>query len=197
MKIEISELTLERLEKMAIGFDTPEGVITRLLDLAENKKEIKPDLVFNPGDENRFKSLLIKDKLAEVIIYKNDSTREVTQWNANKFNEKSSLRGNLWSGFLRDWKSKGIAKIELTIYPKPTIHDDIDTFQQKKRLAIALNLTFSEVLPLDFEVIENTNNGFVYDYTVRFYSNCDRNTLSKIKGLSNDDAITLPAFTFD
>ncbi|MGI2111265.1 hypothetical protein ACRN9C_18010 [Shewanella frigidimarina] len=156
--IEVSNLTYQRLENMARGFsDVPDSVITRLLDLADGRSSIlvesKPDLFFIPKDEEHFKRLLIRDAEAEVVLYKNDGTREVLLWNAKRFTASSNLRGNLWSGQLRDWQSKGIIKAEISIYPKPTNQDvgmGLD-FNKCKHLSILFNIPFNEFIELDYE----------------------------------------------
>lgn len=111
MQIEISDSTYNRLEKLAEGFDTPDTVISRLLDSVEGTVESKPEIVLCPSDEEHFKRLLLRDQLAEVAIYKSDMSREVSQWVAKRFTESSNLKANLWSGYLRDWKKKVSPKL--------------------------------------------------------------------------------------
>lgn len=199
MQIEISDSTYKRLAKLVEGFDTPDAVISRLLDSVEGAVESKPEIIFYPSDEERFKRLLLRDQLAEVVIYKADMTREVSQWVAKRFTESSNLKANLWSGYLRDWKKKGITKIELSIYPKPTHIDDTLEFERDKKLALTLGLTFNEMRELDgdYEIDTNeSNDGLVYEYIVRFHDSCDSSILSKIDGLENN-SIALPSYTFE
>lgn len=199
MQIEISDSTYKRLAKLVEGFDTPDAVISRLLDSVEGVVESKPEIIFYPSDEERFKRLLLRDQLAEVVIYKADMTREVSQWVAKRFTESSNLKANLWSGYLRDWKKKGITKIELSIYPKPTHIDDTLEFERDKKLALTLGLTFNEMRELDgdYEIDTNeSNDGLVYEYIVRFHDSCDSSILSKIDGLENN-SIALPSYTFE
>ncbi|HAV1550010.1 TPA: hypothetical protein JG805_003781 [Vibrio parahaemolyticus] len=199
MQIEISDSTYKRLEKLVEGFDTPDAVISRLLDSVEGAVESKPEIIFYPSDEEHFKRLLLRDQLAEVAIYKSDMTREVSQWVAKRLTESSNLKANLWSGYLRDWKKKGITKIELSIYPKPTHIDDTLEFERDKKLALTLGLTFNEMRELDgdYEIDTNeSNDGLVYEYIVRFHDSCDSSILSKIDGLENN-CISLPSYTFE
>ena len=128
--IRVSEELFTRLESHAIGFDTPSAVIERLLDkydgvnkdqkvdLVDIDKEytyVKPELIFNPTNEDEFKRRLLQEKQANVVIYLSNGSIEEHKWIANKFSDSSNLRGNLWSGFLRGWKKKGIVKAELSI----------------------------------------------------------------------------------
>lgn len=199
MKIEISDSTYKRLEKLVVGFDTPDAVISRLLDSVEETVESKPEIVLYPTDEEHFKRLLLRDQLAEVAIYKSDMTREVSQWVAKRFTESSNLKANLWSGYLRDWKKKGITKIELSIYPKPTHMDDVIEFERDKKLALILGLTFAEMRELDgdYEIDTNeSNDGLVYEYIIHFHDGCDSSILSKIDGLENN-WIAVPSHTFE
>jgi hypothetical protein len=52
-----------------------------------------------------------------VALYKTGgrAAEPVIRWNAERFTEKSSLRGNLFSGYLRNWREKGIVKAECAI----------------------------------------------------------------------------------
>jgi predicted CopG family antitoxin len=118
----------KRLELHAIGFDSPVNVIERLLDRCENKLEKnypnenapqvikikKPELVFHPS-ENEFKENLLKQKKAFVSLHKSDGTINRVEWKARRFSSTSSLRGNLWSGLLRNWEIDGIIKAELSV----------------------------------------------------------------------------------
>jgi len=120
--IRISDELYARLESNAVGFDTPSALIERLLDRcdginqAESSESMtKPELIFNPSDEEKFKINLIKKQQAQVILYKQNGTFERRIWNASRLSESSNLRGNLWSGLLRGWKKKGIIKVELSI----------------------------------------------------------------------------------
>lgn len=167
--IDISDETYSRLEKHAKGFDTPEAVIERLLDQVEGTPETKPDLIFTPSDESKFKLELIKSKVAEVVLYKTDGSREINRWNANKISESSNLRGNLWSGPLRGWKGKGIKRAELFVLPQTVLYPDGDDdgVALDKAVAQALNLTFDEVRRLDYGTDENSSDdGLVYGHYI-------------------------------
>jgi hypothetical protein len=181
--VELSDITFSRLEKLAVGFDTPESVISRLLDGAEGKTESKPILTFDPNDENEFKRRLIESKEAQVVIYKNDSSREIAHWKANRLGETSNLRGNLWSGLLRGWKGKEINKVDLSILPQGSSSPEDDT-RQIKALALELQLTFDEMSQLSYEISQNeSNDGLVYNHVVQFDDDNDEEILSKIHGL--------------
>jgi predicted CopG family antitoxin len=118
----------KRLESHANGFDSPSSVIERLLDHFEGKPEKnyaretapqvvkirKPELVFHPS-EKEFKENLLKQKKAFVCLHKSNGTIEKVEWKATRFSRDSSLRGNLWSGLLRNWETKGIIKAELSV----------------------------------------------------------------------------------
>ncbi len=113
--IELNDEIFKRLESKAIGFDTPEMVIKRLLDEVDGQPQNRPEIIFEPSDEVLFKKKLIEKQKAKIVLYKTDGSNEVINWNAKKFNENSNLRANLWSGYLRDWKEKNIIKAQLSI----------------------------------------------------------------------------------
>ena len=120
--IRISDELYARLESKAVGFDTPSALIERLLDQCDGIKptpksdsQTRPELIFQPSDEQRFKKLLINIGQANVVLHKQNGTVERRTWNANRLTDSSNLRGNLWSGLLRGWKKKGITKVELSI----------------------------------------------------------------------------------
>ncbi len=72
INITLSDETFRRLENLAVGFDTPERVIERLLDVIElngdKPTESRPNLEFIP-DEVTFKNELLTSKRAQVILY--------------------------------------------------------------------------------------------------------------------------------
>lgn len=127
--IRVSDATFKRLEALAKGFDTPGAVIDRLLDasdresgrLAPSASEAKPEplrrptLVFRPADETEFKERLLRRRLAKVVLHKADGSSETQVWRAERFSRTSNLRGNLWSGYLRGWETRGITRAEFTI----------------------------------------------------------------------------------
>jgi transcriptional regulator with XRE-family HTH domain len=195
--IDLTPETFTRLEKLAQGFDTPEAVIIRMLNVVEGKKEVKPILYFEPSDETIFKQRLIEAKEAEVVIYKHDGNREIVFWSANRFSESSNLRANLWSGLLRDWKKKNILKVELLILPKTNSIDERNEIESMKILAQELGLTFVELSNLTYGITENiSNDGLLYDYTLQFDENCDREILDKIVGLEENNGINVGISAF-
>ena len=74
----------------------------------------RPELVFYPSEEE-FKENLLEQKRAFVSLHKSNGTIETVEWRATKFSSTSSLRGNLWSGLLRNWESNCIIKAELSV----------------------------------------------------------------------------------
>lgn len=120
--IRISTDLYKRLESHAKGFDTPAGVLERALNVYEGKPEYqkdatnltrmpKPTLSFHP-DEESFKQSLINRKMATVVLHHGNGESEERTWDASRFSEKSNLRGNIWSGFLRGWKDQNIVRAE-------------------------------------------------------------------------------------
>ncbi|MBA5249036.1 MAG: hypothetical protein FE834_05815 [Gammaproteobacteria bacterium] len=74
------------------------------------------DIIYHPiNDENAFKRALLKTKLAYVKMYKTNGESEIAEWHATRFTESSSVKGNLTSGYLRDWRNRGIFKAEISI----------------------------------------------------------------------------------
>jgi hypothetical protein len=74
------------------------------------------ELIFVPSDERKFKSLLINNKKAYVTLHKTDGVIDAPkEWNVSRFGEQSNLRGNIFSGYLRDWKRRGIVKAVFAI----------------------------------------------------------------------------------
>lgn len=132
-KVEISENLFKRLEKHAVGFDTPENVIERVVNFYEKKnksakglvvhrliEEAKGlEIVFYPSDEDSFQKELLKLKsdprVAWILLTKIDGTQELRKWKATKITEDSNVLGNLRSGYLRGWRQKGIVKAEIAI----------------------------------------------------------------------------------
>lgn len=128
--IRISDEIYSRLESHAVGFDTPQNIIEKLLDFYETsddateqpvnvnaslKEAVNLDIIYYPNDV-QFKVDLLSCKEAYIKLTKTDGTSEIKHWNASRFTEDSSVNGNLRSGFLRDWRKKGICKAELSTY---------------------------------------------------------------------------------
>lgn len=115
MNIEISEEINQRLSTHRVGFETQEQVIERLLDHYEAKlNQERPVVKFVPN-ESEFTRTLVQKKSAWKELHFNDGSVKVEEWIASQFKETSSLRSNIWSGPLRDWKSKNISKLTLSI----------------------------------------------------------------------------------
>lgn len=188
--IELSVDTYCRLEKLAVGFDTPEAVIKRLLDKVEGKPEVKPQITFFPENEDDFKRELIKSREAEIVLYKDDGSREINRWNANKLTESSNLRANLWSGSLRGWKEKGIYKVDLFVLP-PTItysDGDDDRVGLDKSLSAQLNLTYQEMQSLEYEIHANeSDDGLLYGHFIEIDIDSSDPEVLKIAGISEDN----------
>tara|TARA_R110000772_G_scaffold110305_8_gene213868 strand:+ start:2110 stop:2721 length:612 start_codon:yes stop_codon:yes gene_type:complete len=155
--IEISEIVHDKLSKLVKGFgETPNSVIERLLNEAEGNN-FKPSLIFYPEDETRFKKLLMRDKKAEVILYKDNGELEILRWNAVRFKESSNIKANIWSGYLRNWEAKGIKRAEFSIYEKPIdSFRDHEHFKLCETLSPLLNVPYKILIELEFEQsIEN------------------------------------------
>ncbi|MFW8591050.1 hypothetical protein ACOI22_09635 [Glaciecola sp. 2405UD65-10] len=150
--IEVSESVYNQLADLAIGFDdTPNSVIERLIAASEQKNK-KPDLLFLPEDEKRFKKLLLRDKKAEVALFKEDGSIEILVWQATKIHENSNLRANIWSGHLRNWKEKKVIKAEFSIYAKPVDHfKDKDFFEKCEVLSPIINVPYRILTEYEFE----------------------------------------------
>jgi len=130
--IRISDELYKRLEAHASGFDTPSNVIERALNafdgIAPNSRtdsssvsnqEIQHarslEILYFPNSEEIFKQELLKSKKAYIKLYYTNETSETKEWTASKFKLSSSVDGNLRSGYLRDWKERGIYKAEVAI----------------------------------------------------------------------------------
>src|SRR5690606_30099970 len=144
--IVVSDEIYSQLEKLAVGFDTPERVIARLIhgvgSTVKGMSAQRPELSFVP-DEVTFKSNLLVHKRAQVILHMANGERDVIQWNAARLKASSNLRANLWSGILRNWKDKGIVFAELSVLSV----DGDDSREAQKLIAIAgeLGWTTEEV----------------------------------------------------
>ena len=117
MDITISEATYNRLAALASGFETPEAVINRLIDAIDSDQAKKPELFFNPTNEDEFKKALLVSKQARVELFKQDGSSEEGIWKVRALSEHSSVRANLWSGYLRNWTEKGIVRAVFTVLP--------------------------------------------------------------------------------
>ncbi len=133
--IRVSDDLYKKLESLAKGFDTPNNVIQQLYDFfevagkSEESKEVKQlkqaaklssvprdvEIIFSPPSEEAFKRELIRSPHATVRLHKTDGAVVVKNWNAKNITESSSINRNLRSGFLRNWKEKGIYKAEISL----------------------------------------------------------------------------------
>jgi hypothetical protein len=150
--IEITESVYDRLATKITGFgDTPSLVIERLLNDVEGAS-VKPGLIFHPENESKFNELLLRDKVAEVAIYKKNGEIEVLVWNASKLKESSNIKANIWSGYLRNWEGKGIIKAEFTIYARPVDgFRDHKFFDLCKAVSPLINVPYKNLIEYDFE----------------------------------------------
>lgn len=184
-QITLSDEVYKRLEQHAIGFDTPEQVIVRLIDLAEGTSTSKPELIFTPSDDNDFKSDFLASGHAEVTLYFNTGKREIIHWEAKRFNANSNLRANLWSGYLRNWKDKGIIKAELNVLPRETSHPEDDT-RNTRLLAHELDLKYEELCEIEglYEVHpQTTSDDMLVGYYIEFDKETPQTLLKKIPKL--------------
>ncbi|MFA0078993.1 hypothetical protein AB4427_12735 [Vibrio artabrorum] len=197
MHIDVKDSTFKRLEKLVIGFDTPDAVINRLIDSYENKKTTKPILSFYP-EESDFLRLLVKNGAAEVTIHKeNGSTEEVT-WKANKLNFDSNLRGNIWSGFLRGWKERGIVSAHFAISGSCDLSYSRMDFERDEILSRHCNLSVKEFISLNeqFELSKHIDpEGDLGGYRIRFFESCNLKVLDNIEKLNKKKEIIFHAFT--
>ncbi|KAA0257298.1 hypothetical protein FHQ18_09620 [Deferribacter autotrophicus] len=125
--IKLTSETYERLANLAKPFETEEALINRLIDFyiqQNNKSKVirgynekdkvkKPLLIFHPDEFTFFKDILSK-KIAYGIIYYKNGDKEYITWKAHKLKPTSNLRANLYSGYLRNWRKKGIVKFEIS-----------------------------------------------------------------------------------
>ena len=126
--IRITANLYQRLGLYAEGFETPSSVIEKILNFYEEQKGIKHEsniksfdktptsleIIYYPPDEDDFKQKLLQTKKAYVLIHKTDGTTEFKEWNASNMSADSTVNGNLRSGYLRGWKSRGIFKAEIS-----------------------------------------------------------------------------------
>lgn len=126
--IRLKESLYQRLSIHSKGFETPSEVIDRIVSFYEKENNIEIDIesfvrekptslkvIYHPvNDEIAFKKQLINDRVAYIKLHKVDGTSEIKQWSAYRFTKSSNVRRNLNSGYLRNWKEKGIFKAELS-----------------------------------------------------------------------------------
>ncbi len=126
--IEIPAVLYQRLSAHAKGFETPAIVIERLLDSFEGRDiaesnitanttislPISLEIIYYPADEESFKRELLQKKIAYLLLHKLDGSKEIKEWKTTNFQPHSSVNGNLRSGYLRNWKKKGLVKVEIS-----------------------------------------------------------------------------------
>lgn len=127
--IRISDSLYKRLESHATGFDTPSRVIEIILNAYEGMELVPSTIknitvmepstrlekVFSPESQDLFRDQLLLNKKAYIKLHYTNGTSDIHEWNASNLGLKSSITRNLHSGYLRDWKEKGIAKAEIVI----------------------------------------------------------------------------------
>jgi predicted CopG family antitoxin len=150
--IEITESVYDRLATKITGFgDTPSLVIERLLNDVDGAI-VKPTLAFFPEDESEFKELLLRNKVAEVALYKKNGEIDVLVWNASKLKESSNIKANIWSGYLRNWEDKGIIKAGFTIYESSeNCSKTLEELDICKRESPIVNIPYNTLIQFDFE----------------------------------------------
>lgn len=184
----VSDEIYSQLEKLAIGFDTPERVIARLIDGASSAGgdllELRPDLTFIPN-EAVFKNELLKHKRAQVVLRLTNGDRDVVHWNASRLKGSSNLRANLWSGILRNWKEKGIISAEFSVLSMEGVEQSYAQFLIA--LANELNWTIDEVENyfIEHELI-SSDDGHPYYYLATFQENTPA-VLKSIGGLNSSN----------
>lgn len=183
MDIKIQQSTYKRLESLAVGFDTPEQVIIKLLDHfdANSKKKVKPTILFNSGDEKTFKDRLLVERVAEVCLHKVDGQKVYSIWNASKLSKSSNIKANIWSGLLRNWEDKKIITLELTVLP-----NDFD--QDLCFLAHNIGLSYTEAKTVKPRACKEADG-----YHSISFENEDMTILNKIN-LNNDLEIHIPSY---
>lgn len=191
--ITVSDDIYRRLELLAVGFDTPEHVIERLLNSATltdpNTSISKPSLTFIP-DEDKFKIELLVNRRAQVVLHFKNGSREVIHWNASRFQRTSNLRANLWSGFLRNWKERGITSASLSVLPLAR-NEPGDTTEQSLQIAETLGWTLDEVEQYLIEIdVVQSDDGCPY-YCLATFDEQTPQELKEIGGFNSSNQIQL------
>lgn len=183
MDIKILNSTYQRLADIAVGFETPEQVIIRLLDSYDGKpkQRTKPTITFNPSEVEAFKASLLKKRVAEVCMYRTDGSKSYSLWNASKLSETSNIKANIWSGLLRNWEDKKISSLALTVLPQ-----DFD--QDLCFLAHNIDLSYAEAQIVEPQACEEADG----KYSISF-KNENMEILSQLN-LNNDLEIYIPSY---
>jgi hypothetical protein len=140
--IEIPADLYSRLSSHAVGFDTPASVIERLLNNAGKPSAAEPvkldrhdfmsrittaEIVYFPNNnEAEFKRNFLEKKRAFVGLVFFGLDPRICEWNLQRFSETASVRGNLFTGYLRGWRERGIYKSFVS-----TERDDVEKAIQK------------------------------------------------------------------
>lgn len=93
---------------------------TRDLSALTAGTKLRNIITYFPAGEDSFKKELLKTKRAFIRIFYADGRPPTDkEWNAHNISKASTVHGNLASGHLRDWREKGICKVEVSIEPRP------------------------------------------------------------------------------
>ncbi|SHN91939.1 hypothetical protein BHECKSOX_2442, partial [Bathymodiolus heckerae thiotrophic gill symbiont] len=83
--ISLPDDVYQRLERLAVGFDTPVRVIERLLDEGSaGFTKARPTLAFSP-DESAFKHELLTSKKAQVVLHLKSGRRQARHATSRNF----------------------------------------------------------------------------------------------------------------
>ena len=74
-----------------------------------------PVIQLSPAGDDAFKARLIAVKRAVVRLEMRDGRERSFVWHAYRFRQSSNLRGNLFSGYLRDWRERGIVRASVSV----------------------------------------------------------------------------------
>lgn len=157
MDITLSDATYHRLAALARGFETPEQVINRLIDAVQWNPNTKPELLLCPANEDEFRNALQVSKQAKVEMFKKDGTCETRMWKARSISADSSILSNIWSGYLRNWKEKGIVRAVFTVLEAS---DESNVVESAKWRKYTINRISSGSIVL-------INNGAKFNTTIK------------------------------
>jgi len=121
-----------------------------------NNETEKSELVNNDGgkikfipDKNTFRERLLNSHKANWTIIYNDGKTKSGIWDASNITEESNIVGNIHSGYLRDWKKKGIKKAifevkDIEEIGHETIRDENTKSINKSKSAIIIKKSLPE-----------------------------------------------------
>jgi|GEM_PF-3117147 len=100
--------------------DITSSELSKIKNMSESDKIDSPKKEFflegKSCDKKEFESCLANASCdVKVTLFYKDGKQEQSIWKVRKFKENSSLSGNLNSGYLRNWKNKGIIGIKLEL----------------------------------------------------------------------------------